>query len=402
MFHRLKTDKFEFTDVLYGEKRMKEFILEEYYKNYQKKTYLDVFFDFVLDKFESEKIEGQYFALLNENDLLESLNYFITVRKVTAKQTASAFWGKLKKLYENLEKYYGIANDFYVNGNFLPELEERARNRYSVLNDTIDKSIATDDQYDILVNEIKEFEQKYSYEEAVEGIEKYLQENNLKSEELRMFRLICSICATQMVLEYGFKNNIVRDIKLSDIDLERGIIKRNGYTFPLSAMLKRNLDRYLEIRKYILIRTKKEQEWLFINFDGEPFHTQDYAAKLFYILSVLYEGVETDPFARRCLIEMIEKGFNAELISELTGYKDTVYKNVCSIVNSNKEYVEKKLADFINEVDNHKTKIMRKGYIYCPICGKPVKAVSDELVLIKKRDDDFLYLACKKCGGYNG
>ncbi len=184
---------------------MKEFILEEYYKNYQKKTYLDVFFDFVLDKFDSKKIEGQYFALLNENDLLESLNYFITVRKVTAKQTASAFWGKLKKLYENLEKYYGITNDFYVNGNFLPELEERARNRYSVLNDTIDKSIATDDQYDILVNEIKEFDQKYSYEEAVEGIEKYLQENNLKSEELRMFRLICSICATQMVLEYGLK-----------------------------------------------------------------------------------------------------------------------------------------------------------------------------------------------------
>ncbi len=380
---------------------MKEFILEEYYKNHQKKTFIDVFFDFVLNKFGSEKIEGKYFALLNENDLLESLNYFIAIRKVTAKQTASAFWGKLKKLYDNLEKYYGITNDFYVNGNFLPELEERAKNRYSLLNDTIDKSIATDEQYDILVNEIKEFEQKYSYEEAIEGIEKYLQDNNLKSEELRMFRLICSICATQMVLEYGFKNNIVRDIKFSEIDLEKGIIKRNTYTFPLSTMLKKNLDRYLKIRKYILLRTKKEQEWLFINFDGEPFHTPDYAAKLFYILSSLFDGVETDPFARRCLGEMIEKGFNAELISELTGYKDTVYKNVCNMVNSNKERIQKKMADFINEVDNHKTRITRKGYINCPICGTPVKAVSEELVLIKKREDNLLYLACKKCGGHN-
>ena len=92
-------------------------------------------------------------------------------------------------------------------------------------------------------------------------------------------------------------------------------------------MLKRNLERYLRIRDYVLLKTGKTQDWLFVNFNGESFHKDDFAANLFYILGVLNNGaVETDPFARRCLIEMIEKGFNANLISEITGYKETVYK----------------------------------------------------------------------------
>lgn len=55
---------------------MAEFIIEEYYEKYQKKTYLDVFFDFLKDKFESDKIDDEYFTLVNEADLLESLDYF--------------------------------------------------------------------------------------------------------------------------------------------------------------------------------------------------------------------------------------------------------------------------------------------------------------------------------------
>lgn len=382
---------------------MAEFIAEEYYEKYQKKTYLDVFFGFLQDKFESEKIDIEYFALVNEADLLESLDYFIVTRKVTARRTALTYVGKLRILFDNLEKYYGITNDIYVNGNFLPEFEEKVKKRVSILNETIDKSLASDEQYTALVNEISEFEQKYSYEEAVEGIDKYLIENNVKSEELRMFRMICSICATQMVIEYGFKNNVVRDIKLEDVDLEEGTITRDKYILPLSAMLKKNLERYLRIRDYVLLKTKKSQDWLFVNFNGESFHKDDFAANLFYILGVLNNGaVETDPFARRCLREMIEKGFNANLISEITGYKDTVYKKVCTMVNANKEQIQRKLANFVNETVEHKNNVEKKGYIICPICRASVKAVSDELVLIKRKGDSTLYLACKKCGGYNG
>ena len=149
------------------------------------------------------------------------------------------------------------------------------------------------------------------------------------------------------------------------------------------------------------MKTGKSQEWLFVNYDGNPFSTRDYAARLFYILNDLFDGVETESFARRCLMEMIERGFNSELINEITGYKDTGYKNVCKIVNANKEHIQKKLSDFIYESQKHRTRIMRKGYIYCPICGKSTKAVSDELVLIKKQNDNLLYLACKRCGGSN-
>lgn len=381
---------------------MAEFIVEEYYQKYQKKTYIDVFFKFLQDKFESKIIDIENFALVNESDLLESLNYFIVTRKVTARRTASTYMGRIKILYDNLWKYYGITNNIYVNGNLLPEFEEKVKDRISMLNETIDKSLATDEQYEALVNEIIEFEQKYSYEEAKEGIDKFLDENNLKSDALRMFRVLCSICATQMVIEYGFKNNVVRDIQLKDIDIEKGIIIRNGYILPLSEMLKRNLTRYLRLRDYILLKTKRTQDCLFVNFDGDTFYKDNFATNLFYILGLLNDGaVETDPFARRCLVEMIEKGFNENLISEITGYKNTVYKKVCNIVNANKEQMQRKITEFVNEADNQKIKIERKGYIHCPMCGKSIKAVSDELVLIKKREDSTLYLACKNCGGHN-
>jgi len=205
------------------------------------------------------------------------------------------------------------------------------------------------------------------------------------------------------VIEYGLKNNVIRDIKLTDIDLTNNIIKRGKYSIPLSKMLRKNIERYIQIRDYILLNTKRTQEWLFINYTGESFHKTYYAENLFYLLASLNNDAnETDPYARRVLIKMIEKGFNAEMICDITGYKDTVYKNVCAIVNNNDNQVNEKLGGFVNEVDLHKENIAKKGYINCPICGKSVKAVSSELVLIKKKNDDALYLACKNCGGHNG
>lgn len=108
---------------------MTEFIVEEYYEKYQKKTYLDVFFDFLKNKFESNKIYIEYFTLVNEADLLESLDYFILIRKVTARRTASTYIGKLRTLFKDLEKEYGITNDIFINGNFMPMFDEKVKNR---------------------------------------------------------------------------------------------------------------------------------------------------------------------------------------------------------------------------------------------------------------------------------
>ena len=112
---------------------MTEFIVEEYYEKYQKKTYLDVFFDFLKNKFESNKIYIEYFTLVNEADLLESLDYFILIRKVTARRTASTYIGKLRTLFKDLEKEYGITNDIFINGNFMPMFDEKVKNRRKLL-----------------------------------------------------------------------------------------------------------------------------------------------------------------------------------------------------------------------------------------------------------------------------
>lgn len=387
---------------------MRAFILEEYQKMYQEKykekRNENSFFEFIKEKFGDEEIKNEYFSQLDANDLLQSLEYRIVNGKITARGTANRYIGALKKLYERLEKEYGITNGLYVNGDFTPEFTEIANKRISLLNEKTDKDIAIDEDYKRLVKKIEEFGEEFSYEKAIEGIDKFLYEKNDKSSELRMFRYACSVCSVQLVLECGLKSNVIIDIKLEDINLKNETINRNGYLLPLSSSLRKNLSNYLKVREYILEKTNRKQDRLFIDFAGDSYHEEGKTPvyeNLFYILKDLFKSVQTDKFARRHLIRMVEHGLNGGLIGDITGYKGDVYKKVCETVNNDKESGQKKLDEIFSSMPSSEPLFTPKGYIICPECKKAVKAVSEELVLVKKKNDTTLYLACKKCGGYN-
>jgi integrase len=50
------------------------------------------------------------------------------------------------------------------------------------------------------------------------------------------------------------KNSSIIQIKISDIDLDNGVIKRGKYSFPISDELKKDLDQYIQIRQYLLAK----------------------------------------------------------------------------------------------------------------------------------------------------
>lgn len=387
---------------------MAKFVIDNYFEkintnNKQEKTHIEVLSEFLKTKvFNGDDFDVEVFALLNENDLLESLIYYIERNKITSKQTAKAYLGNVKNLFSNLEGFYQISNSVYVNGNFLPNFELEAGKIIANLNATIDKEIATDDEYEETLKSINELSAQYSFDAAKKGIDKYIDIDNQNSlsDGPDMFRRIRSICATMLVLEYGLKNETIRDMKTSELDLSSNIIKRGKYELQLSADLKNSFNEYLRIRDYLLKRLEITQEFLFVGRDGSSFvGTRDYANKLFSILAQQKGGsVATAIFAQKCLIRMINQGLNSALIEEITGYKDRTYKKLCNLINQDEEYIQAKLNSFMGLSNQRQPKTLKKGYINCPLCGKEVRATREELILIKYPGDKTLYLACNKCG----
>lgn len=80
---------------------MSEFVIDNYFEkfittNKQEKTHIEVLLEFLkTNVFDGEAFEVEDFSLLNENDLLESLIYYIERNKITSKQTAKAYLGNV-------------------------------------------------------------------------------------------------------------------------------------------------------------------------------------------------------------------------------------------------------------------------------------------------------------------
>lgn len=380
-------------------KNMTNTILEKYIKefvqnNKQEKTQITVFWEFVSSViFDGSEFTIEDFALLNVNELKESLEYYIRRNKITAKQTANTYVGNLKRFFFNLENHYQVHNDVYINRDFIPAFWEEIDSIIFKLNDTVNTGTATDDEYESLVSKIDHAENQYSYDEAVLEIDNYVEDSS--NNRLDGFHHILSVCASRLVIEYGMSNRVIRSIKTNDVDLENSIIIRGRYSLPISTELKRSLVDYVKLREYLLNKLNKTQELFFIQCSGEGINDRGASDQLFTKVVGENSSKESKPYAKRCIERMVKEGFSSNIIKEITGYSDSVYKAVCNFVD-NENSTQAKLIEFITP--SNRIKVQKKGYINCPVCAKEIKATSENLVLIKKPESDVFYLCCKECG----
>lgn len=372
-----------------------EYIEKFIQTNRAERTQMEVFFEFISTHlFNGEDYVVDDFAFLNETDLLESLNYYIKRNKVTAKVTAKAYIGNLRKFFAVLENQYNVHSDIFVNGDFLPSLLEKTNQIVSLLNDKENSNIASDEKYSEFLQKIEEIQSKYSYLEAIKEIDNYVKTKTIPNH----FRWIISVCASQMVIEYGFRNSVIISLKLNDIDLEQNVIKRGKYTLPILPKLKNDLSKYIEIRQYLLNKLNLDYDELFIKYNGKPISGSEAADKLFSGILGENESKASKLFAQKCVERMIDAGFNFKLIEEITGYKESVYNDTCKYIDENNPLNnQNRINNFVVQERNN---VSRKiGYMDCPICGKKgIKATSDNFVLIKYPKDNELHIACKECG----
>lgn len=382
---------------------MQEFDLEFYRANANAK--LLSFFEYLYIKLglkEDEKFLKEYFEIVNENDLIESLNYYIVKNHVTAQITADNYISFITTFYEELYEKYGVTNEIFLNLEMKKRLLKRTKGITTSLRKTESKDVASDEQYETLRIGLKDTMSHFKYEDIRQELTDY---NNKSIKNTEQYYSLLSAITVNIVLEYAIKQISIARLLLSALNLREKYIKINDYKLPLNNDMIRLFNLYLPIRSFILQTFSENSEWLFVTAEGQSCLRPTKGGKgqinydtFFKIVGDYTEGKKSlTPFANKRIIEMIRAGVDISTISELTEKPANTIAKLDDVSREQRQK-EEALLKFLKE-DKNNFKIRRKGYIDCPYCGNSYEAVSENWLLVQFAKNGKLYLACKECQG---
>lgn len=388
---------------------MPNFNLKEF-KKVNTNTKVRVFIEFLYERFavspDSEEFDNDYFSLFNDDDLIESLEYYIKKNSVTAQGTASNYITYITNFFKKLSDEYDIKNEFFVNIDQNNQLIAKSKEIISKLKKTESKDIATDEQYEDLISGIDDFLNNLNINDLYDEI---LNCKNRGNNYTKQYHRFMSIIPVKLVMKFALGNLKIISLEYSDLDMENNILRVNGFHLPLDEELIQLLKKYLRIREYILNLYSKQESKLFIKQNGEPYikSTSDREnvpsyGSFFKIMKDIIKTESAEIFAARRILEMLDRGIDISTISRIS--EKSLNKCIELQKSNNKEEdVINKLNLFFNENTNIDKKIVRKkkGYIKCPFCSEDVNAISDEWILVQYANSDKKYLACRKCRGEN-
>lgn len=382
---------------------MQDFDLETY--RVEANAKLLSFFEYIYIKLglkEEEMFLKEYFEIINENDLIESLKYYIVKNHVTAQITADNYISFITSFYEELHEKYGVTNEIFLNLEMKRRFLKRTKVITASLRKTESKDIASDEQYETLRNGLKDAMSHFEYNGIRQELVEYRNKSNKNATQY--YRLLSTITVS-IILEYAIKQISIAKLLLSDLNLEDKYIRINGYKLPLNDDMVRLFNLYLPLRSFILQTFSESREWLFVTAEGQSCLRPTKGGKgqinydcFFKIVGDYMEGKKSlTLFANKRIIEMIRAGVDISTISELT---EKPASTIAILDNASREQKQKEneLLAFLKE-DRNNFKIKRKGYIDCPYCGNSYEAVSENWLLVQFTKDEKLYLACKECQG---
>ena len=82
--------------------------------NTKQKAFIKYLYE-IFNLSEEEEFDNDYFSLLNEDDLIESLNYYIKHNSITSKTAGNNYITYLEEFFKILAKSYDIKNDIFTN-----------------------------------------------------------------------------------------------------------------------------------------------------------------------------------------------------------------------------------------------------------------------------------------------
>lgn len=398
-----------------------EFSLAEYSKG-KDNTKVKIFIQYLYEKYgmsqENEEFDHEYFSLLNEEDLIESLEYYIVKNNVTAQVTASNYITYLVDFFDMLSKEYGIKNEIIENVHLRDRFWAKSKEVYSRLRISENKELASDYEYDELNNGINKFLSELVINDIYLEIDKYVSK---EIGNVKIYNRFVSSIAIKLMLKFALKSTTTISLEAENLDMENGMLFVNDFELNLDKELIKLFKEYVKIRSYILSKESVQESKLFIKINGEAYikylnkvdknktykTRKDYTS-FFKIMDSILKTCSVEKFTTRRVLEMINGGVDIATVAKLS---DNSITRCVQLQNNNNEYdMSKKLALFFEkkETEIEKKIISKKiidkkeGYLNCPFCGKSTKGTSEEWILVQFKKNGDKYLSCSKCGGKSG
>ncbi len=383
---------------------MSEFSLKKYRKN-PKNTKEKVFIQFLYERFgglptDTEEFDNDYFTLLDEGHLIESLNYYISKNRVNKQSTAGDFITYTTQFFEMLSEEYDLKNEIFVNKELYKNFIIKSKEIISKLKETENKGIASDQQYEDLNNGIEKYLKKFSKQAIYDEINKFRDVAYAKKTiYFNIYHRFVSTITIKLVMKFALSNLTLISLKTNDLDMENEVLKVKNFRLPLDEELMELLSTYLEIREYVLSIQSKQQSILFIKPDGEPYITisnnkeKPDCTRLFKIMNDILDNVATDLFVSRRILEMLDKGLDISTVVEISGRADK------KCIELQKNYL-RDAGDRLQQFFKGTKK--KEVYLSCPFCGKEVKPISEEWILVQLEENGPKHLSCRECKGKNG
>ena len=363
---------------------------------------LKFFINYLLNKYSltGPIIDDTVLMSVTEEDVIDSLEAYIP-GNATAQITAQNFISNVKTFFSDLNSIHSIRCDLFMDNERLRHLSERAESITAELRVSIPKGVASDDQYENLLNGIYKYISTFREDDLYADIDSF---HTGSSKNAKNYILFVSVIATKLVLNYALSNKSLIKLDLDSIDMINSTIHINNLYLPLYDIeLRKLFGIYLSIREYIFkINGKMDNNRLFIKPDGEPYakpgkdrEIQPDYMSLFQIMSDMINNRKAQPFADRRIVELYEYGFDLYTLYIMT---DKVPNTLLSLIKKSDKDMNKYLLNALMPETLNRETITSK-YTICPFCGKATSSYSENWVLVMNENGDKKQLACKSCKG---
>lgn len=255
--------------------------------------------------------------------IIDSIDYYISTGPVTSINTVKRYTCAIAEFFKYIisEKY--IDNISFYNEIVAPTV---ATGSYrGLINEAIsnNKKLKEGDMFEIYCkDEIQEL-----IENCNEAIEFFQAENQVKK---RYSSYIAALCL-KLISYTGTLYRGLRKINMSNDIIDFNVININGFDIHLPRKLNSELKDYIKVRSDILVRNKKNSEYLFITFDGEQLSKQTSIISGF--LATCTGRNDLNGLIKYAIREMMINSINDSVITKFTGVGEEILRQCVDAVN---------------------------------------------------------------------
>ena len=330
---------------------------------------------------------------LGKDYLLQSFGRYIS--ESPSKQAAGDYRRTMLNLCEAVCKDFDLKSEFLESATETNNFTETVKEWIELLEEPRSRECISFEEYEALDSEIQDVFSIYDLEnQIINSIE-------IRNYKPNYYGRLVSAIALKLIQKYGLDNKTISNLRMDDLNMEERIILANGFRLPINEELLSCVELYLKFRDLVVTKAKIETNFLFIKKNATPYLDKNGnpdSGQLFLLMENALHHTITTSLRYKTIINLVSKGANINLLSQLTGVKSGTIAEMCSDDKKNLE----NLLGGINGTNLWIQKPIKKGYMRCPFCGNYKDADSENWILIQVAGEDKKHLACRECRGQDG